>query len=110
MTEAPPGLVEELQKIWDALVADLAVPPVGFVLQRGTIRGFLEGDLFAVPETHATHFERFGTVPTSLIRDAAYAAKKRQLASAGERGASMEADALAYAEVFLRAAMARGED
>jgi hypothetical protein len=105
MNEVPAELAEELGKIWRALEADLGVGRVSFVLQAGTIRAFLQGDLLVVPESHAKHFGRFGTMPTSLVRDAAYEAKKRQLAASGKKGSGAEADALAYAEVFLRAAM-----
>jgi hypothetical protein len=111
MTEVPPELRRELDKIWAALMADVGAPKVTFIMQAGTIRAFLQGNVFVVPASHAKHFERFGTIPTSLVRDAAYEAKKRQVTATGKKGASIEADALAYAEVFLRAAMAgAGED
>src|SRR5687767_8099005 len=105
MTDVPRELAAELEKIWGALMQDLGTPKVRFVLQRGLLRAFLKNGLFVVPEGHAKHFERFGTIPTSLVRDAAYEAKKQQLAGTTKKGASVEADAMAYAEVFLRAAM-----
>ncbi|HEX9816955.1 MAG TPA: hypothetical protein VGB18_08235 [Candidatus Thermoplasmatota archaeon] len=110
MTDLPKDLAEELQKVWTALVSDLGVPAVRFVVQPGTIRGFLQQDVFVVPESHVKHFGRFGTIPTSLVRDAAYEAKKRQLGKTQKLGSSAEADAMAYAEVFLRAAMMQGPD
>lgn len=110
MTDVPKELNDELQKVWTALVHDLGVPTVRFLVQPRILRGFLEGDVFVVPESHVQHFGRFGTIPTSLVRDSAYEAKKRQLAKVGKRGSSVEADAMAYAEVFLRAAMLQGHD
>lgn len=110
MNAIPAELQGELNKIWAALVSDVGAPHVTFTLQRGLIRAFLQKDVFFVPESHAKHFQRFGTVPTSLVRDAAYEAKKRQLVDGATKRSSIEADAMAYAEVFLRAAMAQGHD
>lgn len=110
MTDVPNELAVELHKIWHALVADLSVPAVRFMVQPGTLRAFLQNDVFVVPESHVKHFARFGTIPTSLVRDSAYEAKKRQLGTLGKTGSSIEADAMAYAEVFLRAAMLQGHD
>ena len=110
MTDVPIELAAELDKIWVALMQDLGAPKVRFIVQRGLLRAFLNDGLFVIPEGHAKHFERFGTIPTSLVRDAAYEAKKQQLAGSTKKGASVEADAMAYAEVFLRAAMQHEHD
>lgn len=108
--DVPGEVLEELEKIWGALGADLRVLPVRFVLQPGTLRAYLDKDLLIVPESYAKHFGRFGTIPTSLVRDMAYEAKKRELQSKGKKGSGLEADAHAYAELFLRAVMEQGPD
>lgn len=110
MSDLPADLDVELKKVWSALGADLGVTAARFLVQSGILRGFLESDVFVVPESHVKHFRRFGTIPTSLVRDAAYEAKKRQLAGGTTGASSVEADAMAYAEVFLRAAMLQGHD
>lgn len=110
MSDIPAELDAELRKVWSALGADVGVAATRFLVQPRILRGFLERDVFVVPESHVNHFRRFGTIPTSLVRDAAYEAKKRQLTGGATRASSIEADAMAYAEAFLRAAMLQGQD
>jgi hypothetical protein len=110
MREIAEPFAAELGTLWSALVADLGVPAVQFVVQPGAVHAFLQEDVLVVPEAHARHFSRFGNLPTALVRDMAYAAKKWQMQGGSAPRASVEADALAYAELFLRASTMHDTD
>lgn len=105
MDEVPAEFLRRLRPLLDALQRDLHGPPYTLVVEPGLRRVQLRDGRFHVPRADADHWSRFGTLPTSLVRDLAYHAKRAALARAGvENQAVVEADALTYAEVFLRSA------
>jgi hypothetical protein len=93
-----------MARLLAALAQDLGsgIPTVREL--RGGLHAHLEGEVLLVPQQFVKHWLRFGILPTALIRDVAYASKRRQLLRTGAtKASSVEADAMAYAERFLRA-------
>lgn len=99
--EAPPEFLDLLQPVLTALERDVGVRTERVELQASGIRATLVASTLLVPENYVRHWRRFGILPTALVRDTAYEVKKRALGAATSRS-SVEADALAYAERFLR--------
>lgn len=110
MTGLPPELAAEVRSVLGALESLLSLPHVEPVVHEGGLRAYLQDRTLLVPASYVRHFERFGTVPTALVRDAAYELKKRRLALDGARGPALEADALSFAERFLRDTVLKDSD
>lgn len=103
MDEAPPEFLRRLGAVLDSLQQDLRGPHYTLVVEADLQRVQLRDARFHVPRADVDHWNRFGTLRTSLVRDLAYHAKRAALARAGVGDrAALEADALTYAEVFLR--------
>lgn len=107
--DAPPEFLDLLQPILTALERDLGVRLDRVEIQSSGIRASIVASTLLVPEGHVRHWRRFGILPTALVRDVAYEVKKRALAGNGP-GASVEADAMAYSERFLRMIFESQED
>jgi hypothetical protein len=100
--EVPAPMRIELDAALAALAANLRLPRFEVEAREPAKSVDLRGDVLLVPGSMVQHWERFGVMPTTLLRDAAYAARRLRAQLDGESGAGMEADAHAYAERFLR--------
>jgi hypothetical protein len=101
----PPQLLEELGRLLAALSQDLGAPIPTIRILPGALHASVQGGVLSLPGQHVSHWRRFGVIPTALVRDVAYSAKREQLLRHGGMArAQVEADAMAYAERFLRAA------
>lgn len=90
------------------LVAEVAqrlsvdAPPVRFVEGAATVRWDAAEGL-RVPARVVAHHDRFGTVPTSVARDVAFAMAKTAARRSGTDDAILvEVEALSFAEAFVR--------
>lgn len=110
MSDLPDELAEEIGVLMKALGQHLNVGPFQVAAQKGLLRAELRGTLFVVPTTYGDHYLRFGNIPTALVRDAAYEVKKARARLDGKSGAAVEADAMAFAEKFLRATVMKDRD
>ena len=102
MESLPRELYDDLRQLLGALEKDLDLPTIEPVMVPGTLRTTLEENVLAVPRTYVQHWQRFGNLPTALVRDAAYVTKRAKLRAEGRPSAEVEADAHAYAEQVLR--------
>jgi hypothetical protein len=101
----PPGLEKELQLLTEALQRDVGVAVTAVRPMAGVLHASMKDGVLVIPAQHVGHWNRFGVIPTALVRDVAYACKKQQLRGhGGMSNAQVEADSMAYAERFLRAA------
>lgn len=95
MTPLSPDFQARLDEVFQSLGSALARPAFRARLEERTHEARLEGDTVAVPVRFEVHWRRFGTVPTDLVRSAAYAAARAT-------GRMDDADAQVFAEAFLR--------
>ena len=95
-----PGLSPEFVQRLDPILADLGrrlgIPALHAEFDPTTDRVRVQGETVRVPAKHEIHWRRFQTLPTDLVREAAYALARRS---------QDEADAHAFAEAFLRDAV-----
>lgn len=95
MDELSDAFRRRLEPLFAALASELGRRPFRIRLDATAHAVRLAGDEVQVPVRFEVHWRRFGTVPTDLVRDAAYAACRGQ-------PKADEADCQAFAEVFLR--------
>lgn len=100
----PRELQQEFERLLGTLAQDLGVQITAIRTLPGSLHATVRDGVLLVPSQHVAHWKRFSVMPTALVRDIAYACKRQQLvAHGGLGGAAIEADAMAYAERFLRA-------
>ncbi|MBI2078199.1 MAG: hypothetical protein HYT80_07505 [Euryarchaeota archaeon] len=103
MTELPPDLRAELDRLLGILSHDTGETAPRMVVVRGALRATAGDGMLSVPKAYVEHWNRFHVLPTALVRDVAYSIKKASLRrAAGITAGAAEADALAYAELVLR--------
>lgn len=95
-TDALLELQRELETIFAALARRLQWSGCTVRMDAATDRAYVTETTIVVPEHYEAHWRRFHTIPTDLGRDVALAACR------ATRPPMDEADAVAFAEAFVR--------
>lgn len=96
MPDLSPEFRQRLDPLLGALAQSLGHNPYELRLDPAGHRVRLDGEILWIPVRYEVHWRRFHAVPTELVREAAYWAKRLG------HGAADEADCEAFAEAFLR--------
>lgn len=96
MSGLSPAFRDELVPLFDALAAAVGLPALEPRMSRDSYSVKVAAGQVLVPVRFEVHWRRFEKVPTDLVRDAAYAARRSTMDPFDE------ADCQTFAQVFLR--------